>query len=105
MNAYNDFTEWLSHNLISCPFKSCTGIDCPGCGLQRSVVKLLEGDISASVDQHPAGIPMLFMIVFLLLHLKFDFKHGAKILTYTFAFSTLITLINYCYKISTGNLF
>lgn len=101
---YFESIDWLSQNLLSCPFKSCTGLDCPGCGLQRSAIKLLEGDISGSVQMHPAGIPMIVMLVLLALHIKYDFRHGAKILTYLFAFSTILSLVNYMYKIYTGSL-
>lgn len=104
MNQHSDFTAWLSDHLLTCPIKACTGVDCPGCGMQRSVIQLLDGDVAGSIEMHPAGIPMLFLILFLILHLIFDFKHGAKILTYTFMLSTALTLINYIYKIYSGTL-
>ena len=100
-----EFTEWLKDHMISCPLKSATGIDCPGCGLQRAVIKLLEGDLEGSIQMHPAAIPMLFMIIFLMIHLKVDFKHGARILTVVFVFSTIITFVNYIRKWYTGEVF
>jgi hypothetical protein len=100
-----EFVGWLKDHMISCPMKAATGIDCPGCGLQRAVIKLLEGDIEGSIQMHPAAIPMLFMIIFLLIHLKVDLKHGARILTIVFIFSTILTLINYIRKWMTGEVF
>jgi hypothetical protein len=39
-----------------CPFKIATGLPCPGCGMTRSVVALLHGDLGASLFFHPLGI-------------------------------------------------
>lgn len=102
---YFESVNWLSENLITCPFKACTGMDCPGCGLQRSVIKLLEGDISGSLEMHPAGILYIAVIIFTALHLKFQFKNGSTIITWTFIITVTITLINYIYKLYTGNVF
>mgnify|MGYP001824672890 CR=1 FL=1 len=38
-----------------CRFKALTGLDCPTCGLTRSVVSLAHGDTRASMRWHPAG--------------------------------------------------
>jgi hypothetical protein len=42
-----------------CPFKMMTGLPCPGCGMTRSVVTLLHGDIGASLYYHPLGIAIV----------------------------------------------
>jgi hypothetical protein len=43
----------------ACWFRLVTGLPCPTCGMTRSYVKLLKGDISGSVRAHPAGPLML----------------------------------------------
>jgi len=98
-------TDWLKDHLITCPMKAATGVDCPGCGLQRAILKLLDGDLEGSIQMHPAALPMLFMIIFLMIHLKVDFKHGSRILTIVFIFSTAITVLNYVRKWMTGEVF
>lgn len=57
---------------LPCPFKSVTGIDCPGCGFQRSVVALWEGDLATSFQTYPPAIPILALFAFL--GLKWLFK-------------------------------
>lgn len=97
--------HWLETHLLSCPFKQMTGLDCPGCGFQRSVVALLKGDISYSVKLYPATIPFLGLMVFLLLHLKFDFKSGAFVIKLMYILITTIVIINYIYKVYHQQLF
>lgn len=53
------FIKWLQIHLIPCPFKAITGIDCPGCGFQRSVIALIQGDINTSLTLYPAALPIL----------------------------------------------
>ncbi len=38
-----------------CAFREATGIPCPGCGLTRSWVALLHGDLAWSLRFHPLG--------------------------------------------------
>jgi len=46
--------SWLDDHLLPCPFKILTGCDCPACGLQRSGLHLLKGEIQSSFFAHPA---------------------------------------------------
>ena len=50
-----------------CPFKLLTGLPCPGCGMTRSVVTLLHGDLGASLYYHPLGFVLVALAVTLAL--------------------------------------
>ena len=50
-----------------CPFKLLTGLPCPGCGMTRSVVTLLHGDLGASLYYHPLGFVIVGLAVALAL--------------------------------------
>ncbi len=41
---------------IPCLFSTVTGIQCPACGITRSVASIARGDLSMSLAYHPAGI-------------------------------------------------
>ncbi|WP_165501722.1 DUF2752 domain-containing protein [Pedobacter frigiditerrae] len=84
--------------------KQTFGIDCPGCGLQRSIIALMHGDLISSFKLYPATIPFLFLIGFTLVHLKADFRSGAQIIKIAVGFVAIIILINYIYKIFTHQL-
>ncbi|HZO26270.1 MAG TPA: DUF2752 domain-containing protein [Chloroflexota bacterium] len=54
---------WLTSGPSVCPFKIFTGLPCPGCGLTRSAVALLHGDLSTSLFYHPLGAPIVVAAV------------------------------------------
>lgn len=92
--------DWLNEHLLPCSIKAITGFDCPGCGIQRSFIALLKGDISASVQLYPALMFQLSTFIFTLLHLIFKFKHGAEIIKWLFILSAAITFAAYFYKLA-----
>jgi hypothetical protein len=93
--------EWLESHMQSCFYKKYFGIECPGCGMQRSLIELLRGDLIESLKLFPALIPTIALIVFLILHLVFKFKHGANILKNLFIINTSIVVLSYIYKLLT----
>lgn len=88
--------------LFDCPFKKNFGIDCFGCGFQRSFVLLFEGKFLESFKMYPATLPLIILWITLIAHLVFKFKHGAKAIQYIFIICVIIIVINYIYKIFYG---
>jgi hypothetical protein len=100
----HEFIEWFKNHMITCPSKHFFHFDCPGCGLQRSLIALLEGDLVKSFQLYPATIPILFCLIFTALHLKFDFKNGAAVIKVAYIFAMSVIVIFYIYKIFTHQL-
>jgi len=48
----------------TCTFKSLTGLPCPGCGLTRSLVAAVHGDMAQSLHFHRLGVVTLVYIFF-----------------------------------------
>lgn len=96
---YYSFIHWLEQHQGACFYKKFLGIECPGCGMQRSFIALLKGDLVLSFQLFPALIPLLSMFVFLFLHLIFKFKKGAQILLFWFIMNTVIIVISYVLKL------
>ena len=86
--------------MFTCPSKALLHIDCPGCGMQRSFIALLKGDLAGSLSLHPATILILVMFLFTALHIRFKFRHGATVIIFLYATIAIITLIFYIYKIT-----
>lgn len=85
--------------MLSCSYNRLFGIECPGCGFQRSLVLLLKGEFVESVKTFPALIPILLMFLFLMVHLIVKLKIGARILLTMFIANIAIMLINFIYKL------
>ncbi|NCU04480.1 MAG: DUF2752 domain-containing protein [Chitinophagaceae bacterium] len=98
---YANAVQWLEKNLLSCPSRKFLHIECPGCGLQRSYIALLKGDVATSFQLYPAAIPVLVLFVFLLLHLFLKFRNGQKILMILYIFCASIITVHYIYKVIT----
>lgn len=92
--------QWLEAHLAPCFYKKYLGVDCPGCGMQRSFIALLKGEFAESLSLYPALLPSLFMLALLLLHLIFKFRNGGTWLKYNFILVAAIVVISYAVKIS-----
>jgi len=58
------FTPPHGTGVTICWFKRTTGIDCPGCGLTRSLSCGLHGMFAESFSYHPFGLPILALFLF-----------------------------------------
>jgi hypothetical protein len=93
-------TAMLEKLMFPCIIKSIFHVDCPGCGLQRSILLLLKGDLNGSLHMYWATIPILIMFAFLAINLKFRFAKGANILMWMYCANAILILSNYIYKLS-----
>lgn len=90
--------DWMERNMLACPSKKWLHMECPGCGLQRSIIALFRGDIRTSLSLYPATIPMLVLIALVALHVKFDFRNGAPAIKYLYITVATIIFVFYIYK-------
>jgi hypothetical protein len=85
--------------LVPCPIKYLTHLDCPGCGFQRSILALINGDFIASFSIYP---PTLMFLISSLAGIGTTILKGntdAKILKGLYLATGLIVMVNYLYKI------
>ena len=85
--------------MLPCLSKQVFGIDCPGCGLQRSVALLLQGEFGASFQMYPGLLPMLALFGFLALNRFVSFKKANAITIFLAGTTVLAILINFFIKI------
>lgn len=85
---------------VPCPFKWLTGLDCPGCGFQRSVWALFQGEFQESFKLYPPTA--LFLISFLAASMTYFFKWNSesKILRAIYIATGVLVIANYLYKIA-----
>jgi len=85
----------LEEHMLTCEFKTNTGIDCIGCGVQRSFLALIKGDVYQSIVLYPALIPFFITVFLLLYQLKFKKDKGGYIVMYSFIITSTIALVNW----------
>lgn len=66
--------------MLPCSWKEAFGVECPGCGAQRSFLHLMQGDLSESIVQFPALIPILFLVAYSILHVWKPMRFPAKVI-------------------------
>ncbi|WP_313786206.1 DUF2752 domain-containing protein [[Muricauda] lutisoli] len=69
----------LKDYMLPCLNKQLLGLDCPGCGMQRSVDLLIHGEFLAAFQMYPAIYPILVLLVFLITSTFLKFKHSQQI--------------------------
>ena len=74
-------------------------MECPGCGLQRSIVLLLKGEFAESFFMYPALLPMTLLFGFLALNRFVDFRRANWIVTSLAGITVLAILVNYVLKL------
>jgi hypothetical protein len=96
------FISWLQNHLLRCPFKYLTGIDCPGCGFQRSVLALIQGDWHKSFTIYPPTIPLLLFFAYGIADRFFKLDTSKEIVKKTlFMVTGTIVLVSYGIKLYT----
>lgn len=90
--------EWLEGHMMPCFFKTFTGKECPGCGIQRSIVALLKGEFVESFLLFPALLPFILTICLIIFN-KFRPSDLSQKLMVGGAYTTVaVILINFIIK-------
>lgn len=100
ISFFERIIHWLEKNSMSCFYKKFLGIECPGCGMQRSIIELLKGNFVESFRLYPALTTTIVLMGLLILHIIFKFRNGAKYLLIIFIVNTIIILLNYILKLT-----
>lgn len=88
----------LDDYMLPCLWKRTLNVECMGCGIQRSVSLILKGDFIAAFYMYPAIYTLIVLFSFLILHLKFRFKYGHKIILGLFILNISIIVISFLIK-------
>jgi len=57
-----------------CFLKLVVGVDCPACGLTRSIFALLKGHLAESIAWHPMGVLVVLWLMNLWWWRRFEFS-------------------------------
>jgi hypothetical protein len=101
MPFFTHIAHWLQQHQLICPIKKYGNIECPGCGLQRSLAALLQGNWYASWQLHPATPFLLLLPLLALLHFVFKRRLTARLVVACYVLAAVVTLVHYVQKIYT----
>lgn len=90
----SDTTEYM----IPCLNKSLLGVDCPGCGIQRSAVMVAQGDFAGAFEMYPAIFTLILMFGVIGVNYFYKIKYGPKIIAGLAIINVLLILTNYFFK-------
>ena len=88
----------LEDYMLPCMWKKTFGIECMGCGIQRSIVLILNGEFVKAFYMYPAIYTLMLLFLTLIIHIKFQLKNGHKILLTLFLINISIIVISYFIK-------
>ncbi len=90
----------LEDYMLPCLNKRLFGIECPGCGIQRSLSLLLKGEFTAAFYMYPAIYTLLLLASFLIVNLFVKFKYQSIIKMSLIILNVLIILVSYFIKLN-----
>ncbi|WP_238389917.1 DUF2752 domain-containing protein [Arenibacter aquaticus] len=88
----------LENYMLPCMNKRIFGIECPGCGIQRSVSYLLDGNFYDALKIYPAIYTLLLLVGFVGTSFFFNIKNAFKIKLYLLYLNVGIIIVSYIYK-------
>jgi Protein of unknown function (DUF2752) len=87
--------------MIPCMNKQLFGVDCLGCGTQRALLLLLNGDFAKAFHLFPAIYTTLLFFGILALHFLDKSRNYNKLIIGLAIVNASIMIVSYIYKMTT----
>lgn len=92
------YTMNLEDHMLPCLNKQLLGIDCPGCGMQRSLDLLLHGEFVAAFQMYPAIYTILPLFALVIGNKVFNLNINQRLIIILGIATVALILINYITK-------
>ncbi|PHR48119.1 MAG: hypothetical protein COA32_06235 [Fluviicola sp.] len=89
----------IDDHLLKCSFKEHLGIECLGCGTQRSFLALMKGDVVQSFIYNPGVLLILLTLLISFLVCKYFPKYSFKTIITSFSVTVLAMTVSYILKL------
>lgn len=90
----------MEEYMLPCMNKQLFGIDCPGCGMQRAIQFIFNGEFLNAFKMFPAIYSLALLALFLVLHLFDKSRDYQKLIIGTAILNAAIVIISYIYKMT-----
>lgn len=95
-----DKSQAMEKYMLPCMNKWLFGVDCPGCGTQRALALIWDGEFVAAFSMFPAIYTTALLFVCILLHFLDRTRNYHKTIIRLAIFNGALTVIAYIYKMS-----
>ncbi|GAB4166118.1 MAG: DUF2752 domain-containing protein [Winogradskyella sp.] len=89
----------LEDYMLPCANKALFGYECMGCGLQRSAVLLLRGQVVESFLMYPGLYTLIALFGFIAFNTFKNYKNGTKIIAILAILNVVVIIISYLLKL------
>ena len=89
----------IKEYMVPCLSKTVLGVICPGCGFQRSIALLLEGDFLGAFTMYPAIFTLIPFALLLVVSGIFRLKNMNPLISVLGITSVALILINFFIKL------
>lgn len=86
--------------MLPCLNKTLFGVECLGCGMQRSISLIFQGQFMAAYKMYPAIYSLIVLCIFLIFNLFIKFKHDYKVKMGLIILNVIIVVVSYLIKIT-----
>ena len=84
--------------MLPCLNKKLFGVDCMGCGMQRSVALIFQGDFIGAFNMYPAIYTLIALFGVIIVNYFANFKHAYKIIVILAVINAIIIIGNFILK-------
>lgn len=88
----------LDDYMLPCANKKFFGVECPGCGIQRSIALLFQGDFWGAFVMYPAIYSLILLLGFLLVDNFYSIKYANPIIITLMSLTVFLIVTNYIFK-------
>ena len=88
----------IENYMLPCLNKSLFGFECMGCGFQRSLVAVFQGQFHKAFVLYPAIFPIITMFVLIVISRFYKFKYHQKSINIVALISIGTIIINHIIK-------
>ncbi len=90
----------LEEYMLPCLNKKFFGFECMGCGMQRSLMALIQGHFAEAFFLYPAVFPLITLALAIGANFFFDIKHSGKIISFLAILSVITIITSYIIKLT-----
>jgi len=84
--------------MLPCLNKKLLGLDCMGCGMQRSISLVLQGNFVEAFFMYPAIYTLMLMLGLIGINYFRNFKHAYKIIVILVILNAALIIGNFIFK-------